>query len=86
MKKKVSRRRTQVEIMNDETTRLQLDKGFAMALILLCQDEIANHSAQEIIEIRCKDVFIEAGYTRSDFNDLHLDPADEETLDRIFEI
>jgi hypothetical protein len=61
MKKRVSRRRTQLEIMNDETAKREFVRGFVCSLILLCQDESANSSAQEIIEIRCKEVCEEAG-------------------------
>ncbi len=85
MKKKVTRRRTQTEIMNDETARIEFEKGFAMALILLCQDETANSSAQEIMEMRSKEVFEGAGYVYSDVMSLNFDPEDLRTLATIFQ-
>ena len=85
MKKKVMRCRASVETRQDEAQAKVFARGFSLGLILLCQDETGNSSAQEIIEMRCKDVFEGAGYSREDLARLGLDPEDEATLDRIFE-
>ncbi len=84
MKKKVSKRRTTKEVLQDEAMAKKFATGFAFSLILLCQAEDLNGSAQEIFEIRCKDVFDDAGYSWDDLQGLDLDPSDLAMLRRIF--
>lgn len=85
MKKKVTRRRTSAETKQDEAQAKVFARGFALSLILLCQNETSNGSAQTVLERLCKDVFEDAGYSREDLSCLGLDPEDEKILDRIFE-
>ncbi len=86
MKNRVTRRRTSAETKQDAAQAKVFARGFALSLILLCQDESENSSAQEIIEMRCKTVFEEAGYSWEDVRVLGFDPADVSTLMNIFEV
>ncbi len=87
MKKKiVTRRRTPKEIVQAKFGDLEFSQGFALSLILLCQDEVSNSSAQEIIEMRCKEVFEDAGYTYADVMSVWPDSSDLKTLKAIFAV
>ncbi len=60
-------------------------KAFTLSLILLCQNEDDNSTAQCDMELRCLDVLKNVGYDWDALSRLDFDPDDLATLAIIFE-
>lgn len=84
MKNRITRRRTKKEVEQDNERDRLFNRGFGLALALLCENTDENQMMQGFVESRCRTVLDEAGYRWEDFMVLPFDDVDLEILKNLF--